>query len=364
MNSRSTINAGNHNIIITSELGEIFSDVIGGADFDNASFFVIMDENTHKFCFPLLQPSLPEKAHKIVIGAGELNKNIHTCQVIWKNLLQAGADRNAIIINLGGGMVTDIGGFAAATYKRGIKFINIPTSLLGMVDASCGGKTGVDLDSFKNMVGVFAFPQTVIVDPVFLQTLPEKELKCGMAEVLKHALIADEDLWNKLLPILESQNIQDAILENAMMILHRSVVTKAEIVSKDPFEKNERKFLNFGHTIGHALETWSLKNDSHPISHGEAVGAGMICETYISEKLCGLSAGSRDQICRTIKNVFPINRIKKESMSELVHFVKADKKSDAGKVTFALLSSIGKPVLMNGVEEELLYESFHFYNVL
>jgi len=359
--------SGNHPIIITDFLNEALKNWIDKFGSEGVTFFLIADENTYNYCFPLISSVLPKNIHKIIIGAGELHKNLHSCQVVWSKLLYAGADRNSVIINLGGGMVSDLGGFVAATFKRGIKFINIPTSLLGMVDASCGGKTGIDLDGYKNMIGIFAFPQTVIVDPIFLETLPDKEWKNGITEIIKHALIGDAKFWNRLISLIPLDGNIKTNSEFRLVLsetLDNSIKIKNGFVSMDPYEKNKRKSLNFGHTVGHALETWSLRHDDNPIAHGAAIATGMICESFLSMKLCGLPHEELIRIGDTIKKIFPVVRIKKETFSELIHFVTADKKSNAGSVTYALLNEIGKPVLYNGVSEEILYESFHFYNGL
>ena len=327
--------------------------------------FVLTDEVTHRYCLPVLLDGLTQKFHSIVIGAGEQHKTLDTCRYVWQQLIEHGADRQSFLINLGGGMVTDLGGYAASSFMRGIRFLNIPTSLLGMVDAAVGGKCGVDLDGYKNMIGNFAYPEAVIIDTAFLNTLPEKEFRCGMVEVFKHGLIADENLWNQLRDLVTDANHlpwSSSILQEMNSIIPRAVEIKNNIVGKDPFEQNIRKYLNFGHTIGHAIETYSLRHDSDAVSHGEAVAAGMVCESFLSTKLCGLSFNSLTDIKSLMKRTFPSMHLKHEAFSEMIHLMKVDKKSDSGEVSFPLISHIGKPELVKGVDADLIYESFHFFN--
>lgn len=337
-------------------------------DGDRVSFsrlFILTDENTHRYCLPVLLDGFSHKFHSIVTGAGEEHKTLDTCAYIWRQLREHGADRQSLLINLGGGMVTDLGGYAASCFMRGIRFVNIPTSLLGMVDAAIGGKCGVDLDGYKNMIGNFAYPEAVIIDNAILKTLPEKEFRCGMVEVFKHGLIADEMLWNRLLRLVADAghlSWSGTILQEMNPVIRSAVEIKNSIVSKDPLEINIRKYLNFGHTIGHAIETYSLRHDAIVVTHGEAVAAGMVCEAFLSSKLCGLSTGSLTDIKSLMKQAFPSMHIRHEAFSELIHLMKADKKSVSGAVIFALLAHIGKPELVKVDDEGLIYESFHFFN--
>ncbi|HMT30571.1 MAG TPA: 3-dehydroquinate synthase [Bacteroidia bacterium] len=361
------LDAGRHEVVITSSVGEALTDVFQSLDISGTKVFVLTDTNTHQHCLPILTNDLPKGFHQLVIGSGELNKNLHTCKILWEQLLKAGADRQSIIINLGGGMVSDIGGFVASTYMRGIPFVNVSTSLLGMVDASTGGKTGIDIDFYKNMVGVFAFPEKVIVSPVFLNTLPDHEWRCGVAEMIKHGLIADEFLWNNLVSVLSDEGhhqLSDKFKNEIIDNLYSSIKVKADIVKSDPFEKNERKFLNFGHTIGHAIESVSLKNDDHPLSHGEAVAIGMICESYISSHVSGLEKSELITIAKTISGFYINQHIKKNQFTEIYRVMRSDKKSHKDAIAMALLKAIGDPVIYNDVPQELILDSFHFYNGL
>ncbi|RZL11258.1 MAG: 3-dehydroquinate synthase [Pedobacter sp.] len=241
--------------------------------------FVLTDEHTSVHCLPVFQQLLDDFTgfDLIETSAGEENKSIDFCIGIWKTLLDFGADRKCLLINLGGGVITDMGGFIAATYKRGVDFVNIPTSLLAQVDASVGGKTGIDVDNAKNMVGTFSIPIAVFIEDVFLKTLPEKEMRSGSAEVLKHGLIADAAYFKEL-------NDTGLHAITAAQV-YRSVEIKNTVVTEDPLEKGLRKILNFGHTIGHALESYSLSNDKTPLTHGDAIAIGMICESYLSFKI-------------------------------------------------------------------------------
>lgn len=318
--------------------------------FDKASkVFILTDENVAPFWLPEIEYWLNCKnAVEIVIKAGERHKNLQTVQRIWRTLMKQHADRNVLLINLGGGVVTDLGGFAASTYKRGIKFINIPTTLLAMVDAAIGGKTGIDFGGGKNQIGTFAEAEEVLINPVFLETLPERELCSGLAEMLKYGFISDA----KLLEI-NLENYQDFIL--------RAGEIKREIVAKDPTEKGLRKVLNFGHTIGHAIESHCLTTD-YPLLHGEAVALGMLGALWLSVQQCGLDEKvlhdfekqlsmllSEAEIVLSEADIEPI-------MSYLVH----DKKNMGDKPQFVLLEAVGKPVWDVEVEPECVKKASQY----
>ncbi len=361
------IDAGRHEVIVTDAVGEALLNIFQSVHITGKKVFVLTDANTHQHCLPVISEILPKGFHQLVIGSGELNKNLHTCKILWEQLLKAGADRQSIVVNLGGGVVTDIGGFVASTFMRGIPFLNVPTSLLGMVDASAGGKTGIDLDFYKNMVGLFAFPEKVIVDPVFLKTLSDHEWRNGVAEMLKHGLIADAILWGNLVPVLvieDGKKLSENFKSKVISHLFSSIKVKADIVKIDPFEKKERKFLNFGHTIGHALESVSLKHDDLPLSHGEAVAIGIICESYISFQVAGLDREVHDEITKCISGFFVSHHIKKSNYTEILQVMRSDKKSENDVVAMVLLKAIGVPVTVNEVSQEIILNSFHFYNSL
>ncbi len=349
-------------VIITENPGQELKSMLEELSPVADGLFVVCDEHTSIHCLPLLNKFLPPHM-KIVTGAGERNKSLHTCSVIWEFLLSHGAGRNAVLINLGGGMITDLGGFAASVFKRGIRFFHMPTSLLSMVDASYGGKTGIDLSHYKNMIGTFSDPVRVIVSPLFLDTLPEAEWKNGFAEMLKHGLIADARLWTEISTVIGKPNSFGSRNEWPLVDwIGRAINIKSEIVTRDPYESGDRMLLNFGHTIGHALETYSLQQNDIPMSHGMAVAAGMICETFISSRLTGLPENSLNEITETIINVFRPAPIRKDSLSALLHIMQADKKATAGVIRIPLLREIGNAVIHHGVRADLILDSFHYYN--
>lgn len=286
---------------------------------------ILVDENTKRDCLSKL-PQI-ENALIIEIKSGEEYKNISTCSFIWEQLTINNFDRNSLLINLGGGVIGDMGGFCAATYKRGLEFIHIPTTLLAMVDASVGGKLGIDFKGFKNQIGLFNNPKAVLISSEFLETLAESELKSGFAEVVKHALISDNSLWLKL----KNTPFTDLDWED---IIDTSVQIKNKIVLADPFEKGERKKLNFGHTFGHAIESYYLEKRT-PISHGEAVFMGMILETKMSD----LSETDKNEIKNYVLSNFALPYTPKKS--SLHKFLINDKKNQNGKINFTLLNGIG-----------------------
>ena len=286
---------------------------------------ILVDENTKKHCLNLL-PTL-NNSIIIEIQSGEKNKTISTCDLIWEQLTHHKFDRNSVLINLGGGVIGDMGGFAAATYKRGIDFIQIPTTLLAMVDASIGGKLGVDFNGLKNQIGLFSNPESVIINPIFLQTLPEGELKSGFAEVVKHALITDKDLWKKIINT-PFNNL------DWKEIIYTSLQIKNKIVISDPKEKGERKKLNFGHTFGHAIESYYLEKGT-PILHGEAVFLGIILELELSN----ITRQEKSEIKNFILSNFALPHC--PSKSEIAKYLTNDKKNQSKKINFSLLSGIG-----------------------
>ncbi|WP_316743896.1 3-dehydroquinate synthase [Pedobacter antarcticus] len=318
--------------------------------------FVFVDINTSEHCLPVFREMLDDFSEFDLIETdpGEENKNIDFCIGIWKTLLDFGADRKALMINLGGGVITDMGGFVASTYKRGIDFINIPTTLLSQVDASVGGKTGIDIDNVKNMVGTFTLPKAVFIESAFLKTLPERELLSGFAEMIKHGLIADNAYFERL----KSQRFSELPVEE----IYRSVQIKNEVVTADPLEKNVRKILNFGHTIGHAVESYSLNNDKKSLNHGEAIAIGMICEAWLSWKNSTLTEAELEEIKTYIASVYPAYHIKEKSFKALSALMQSDKKNENGHILFSLLEKIGKCTYNCRVSETDINESLRFYN--
>jgi len=328
---------------------------------ENSSYskiFFLTDLNTSEHCLPLINKHLPglDKYDIIEIDPGEENKNIDYCIGVWRMLLDFGADRNSLLINLGGGVVTDMGGFAASTYKRGIDFIQIPTTLLSQVDASVGGKTGIDLGSVKNIVGTFTQPKAVFISLEFLSTLDSRQLKSGFAEVIKHGLIADSAYFSTI-------KSADPLKPDTELI-KRSVEIKNEVVIADPYEKGLRKTLNFGHTIGHAIETYSLKNDSDPLLHGEAIALGMICEAYLSYKYNTLPGSELDELIIFIRSIYPDYSFQTLIYEEVIEYMKNDKKNMDMQIGFSLLSKIGACDFNLYLSEVQIKESMDFYNNL
>jgi 3-dehydroquinate synthase len=287
------------------------------------------------------------------INAGEESKDIDFCIDIWRRLIDFGADRKSLLINLGGGVISDMGGFAASTFKRGIDFVHVPTTLLSQVDASIGGKTGIDIDSIKNIIGTFTQPKAVFIAYDFLKTLPPRQILSGLAEMLKHGIIADADYWNTL----KNSDLSHPSPE----LIYRSVEIKNKVVLQDPTEQGYRKCLNFGHTIGHAIETNSLINDENPLSHGEAVVIGMICEAYLSNQKTGLSDGELAEITSVLRSLYPKYAVEESSFSNLFTLMQKDKKNHNGKVNCTLISHIGQCSIDHICTVYELYESLRYY---
>lgn len=315
---------------------------------------MLTDENTLHHCFPKVAPYINTTA-VITIQSGEVNKTIIACEKIWKVLTENTADRNALLVNLGGGVVCDVGGFAAACYKRGIQFIHMPTSLLAMVDAAIGGKTGVDFMGYKNQVGLFSMPQQVIIHPGFLQTLPERELKAGMAEVVKHYLIYDKQCFYDLIEM----PIRHGHWEG---LIHRNIEIKEYFTLSDPTEKGIRKALNFGHTLGHALETHFMNDEFNRMLHGEAVAAGMIAEAFISFKFEKLTDKEVGDIAHYLSRNYKLPYLPELEFRNIVHLLKQDKKNSDNLNKFVLLEGIGNFSIDNNVSEEVIRESLEYYN--
>jgi 3-dehydroquinate synthase len=293
---------------------------------------VLVDANTRAHCWPLLAPLLKDP-FLIEVPPGEAHKNLDTCAFIWRQMLEGGLDRKSVLLNLGGGVVGDMGGFCARTYMRGIDFVQIPTTLLAQTDASIGGKLGVDFDHYKNMVGLFADPQAVFIHLPFLQTLPWRELRSGYAEVIKHALIGDAGLWEKL------QSHPDPATVNWEEILPRALMVKKTVVEADPLEKGPREVLNFGHTVGHAIETWAL-SQGLDVLHGEAVAAGMIAEVRLSQLHAGLPAEDMERIVAFLEKAFP--PLPPLPEDDLLAIMRKDKKNRGGQIRMALLAGVGE----------------------
>jgi 3-dehydroquinate synthase len=346
-----TIQSNNYNIYFNDSLAEVAKFVEQGK---YSRFFILTDENTGKHCLPLLREKLnTDNFDLIEINAGEESKDIDFCIGVWKMLIDFGADRQSLLINLGGGVISDLGGFAASTFKRGIDFVHVPTTLLSQVDASVGGKTGIDIDSIKNIIGTFTQPKAVFIEYRFLKTLPARQILSGTAEMLKHGLICDAAYWHQL----KTSDLANPTAD----LVYTSVQIKNKVVLEDPHEKNIRKSLNFGHTIGHAVETYSLINDKDSLSHGEAIAIGMICEAYLSHKKAGLSAAELTEITEVLMNLYPRYTLKKEYNDTLLEYMLKDKKNSNGKINCTLLDAIGQFKIDNVCTAEELVEALKYY---
>ena len=323
-----------------------------------SSIFVLVDENTEKFCLELfIKKSGIKSFNKIIISSGEENKNIDTCISIWDQLNSFKADRKSLLINLGGGVLTDIGGFAASTYLRGIEFINIPTTLLGMVDAAHGGKTGIDFKQLKNQIGVFNEPLEVLLDDEYLKTLSKEEFINGYAEVVKHSLLTDKpDLtFNSLIKL--------DLFKDSDYIINGYSSVKNEIVESDKYESSIRKILNLGHTIGHAVESYSYISDKVvDLKHGQAIVIGIITELYISYKKFNFPLKDLITVKEHLKNYFSLIQLEEDDIMNIYDLMVYDKKNEGSKINFVLLKEIGKPVIDQVVNKDLFIESFRFYN--
>lgn len=325
-----------------------------------SKIFILVDTHTQRYCLPYFLESSDIKTYELLtIEAGEKHKNIASCVTLWNLLSEKGADRKSVLINLGGGVVTDLGGFVASTFKRGIEFINVPTSLLAMVDASVGGKNGVDLGMLKNQVGVIRDPLLVVVDTHFLKTLPENEVVSGYAEMLKHGLIYSEAYWNAV----QKFDVKDSALEDEL--IWKSILIKNEVVTEDPFEEGRRKTLNYGHTLGHAIESYCLASESkETLLHGEAIAIGMILATYLSTELLNFPKQKCLAIATIILSHYPKVDFSEAAITSCIELLKYDKKNQHGKVLFVLLKDIGKHEINCEVPNDLIYKAFSFYKNL
>lgn len=320
--------------------------------------FILVDSHTHQYCLPsfLSKVKTELEIEILEMEPGEDHKTLETCNGIWKVLSELGGDRKSLLINLGGGVVTDLGGFVAAAFKRGIACINYPTTLLAMVDAAVGGKNGVNLDGIKNQIGVIKPTELVVADTSFLKTLPAAEMRSGLAEMLKHGLIYQEEYWKKLTSMdeLKPEDLDDLIRE--------SIEIKETIVQQDPKEENLRKSLNFGHTLGHAIETYFLETPERTkLLHGEAVAAGMVMAGYLSREIYSFPGETLEEIKKTILSIYGRIDLHPEDEERIVDLLKFDKKNEGGKINFVLLKKIGEPVMDCQVPNDLLHKAFMYY---
>ncbi len=342
-------------VILCERLDESLDRVLNGCPHDK--LFVLTDEHTSRMCMSSLRP-IPafKNAIEIVIGAGDVHKTQETLANVWQILSDKGATRHSLFINLGGGMVTDLGGFAAATFKRGMAFINIPTTLLAMVDAAVGGKTGINFNGLKNEVGVFAPANNVLIETEFLRSLDAENFFSGYAEMLKHGLISTEEHWAELLSF-DTEKIDYTYLKQ---LVGRSVQVKEDIVEQDPLEHGIRKALNLGHTVGHAFESLALA-ENRPVLHGYAVAWGMVCELYLSHIQTGFPKEKMRQTIQFIKENYGTFSFNCNQYEQLYAFMKHDKKNTADTINFTLLKAIGDISINQTADKETLFEMFDFY---
>ncbi len=320
----------------------------------HSKIFILVDDQTKKYCLPILKNHFQKDFIVLEIKSGEKNKTIDTVQTLWQELTDLGADRKSVFINLGGGVVTDLGGFVALTFKRGIRFINIPTTLLGMVDAAIGGKTGVDLNGLKNQIGIISSPEMVLIEPSFLKTLPEREIRSGMAEVYKYSLIADIPDW-RLIKESNPSQIQNEVIYAAAKV-------KQNIILQDPNENGLRKTLNYGHTLGHAIETLFLsKSAEEQLLHGEAIAIGTIMATYLSFLKLDFPKAYLDEITHFFIQHYPKISLNQNDIVQIFENLKHDKKNQNGQINFVLLEKIGRPIWDVKVTDDEILKAINFY---
>jgi 3-dehydroquinate synthase len=346
----------NYSIIFQDEIYVYLENILTKKNYSKV--FILVDSNTNEHCLEIFLPQISTELdiEIIEIEPGETHKNLDTCVQLWEVLSELGADRKSILINLGGGVVTDLGGFVASTFKRGIDFIHVPTTLLGMVDASIGGKNGVDLGVLKNQIGLIQNPKAVLIDSVFLETLPRQQMRSGLAEMLKHGLIQNKNHFFQL------QKLNELTTDDLNQLIFESVLIKNTLVELDPNEQNLRKSLNFGHTLGHAIESHFL---NHPhddmLLHGEAVAVGMILESHIAFQKGLLSYDAFEEIENTIHQIFdPIN-LSDDDVQVIKTFIFHDKKSESGAINWSLLNGIGKFAINQNVSNKEIDLAFEFY---
>ncbi|MGX7666443.1 3-dehydroquinate synthase [Flavobacterium pedocola] len=352
-----TIKANGYSVYFNENSYTYLSEVLKPEEFSKV--FILVDSKTSEYCLPAFLANLATEAPIEIVEfeAGEEFKNIETCFEIWSALTELGGDRKSIIINLGGGVVTDLGGFVASTFKRGIEYINVPTTLLAMVDASIGGKNGVDLGNLKNQIGTITTPKSVLIDTAFLATLPQNQMRSGLAEMLKHGLIQDKNYWEKF------KNLKDLSTEDLDTLIHQSVEIKNNVVTQDPTENGIRKALNFGHTLGHAIESYFLENETKTaLLHGEAIAVGMILEGHLSLEKGLISNDEYQEIKYIILDLFDRISFSPDDINKIMDLLIHDKKNEFGKVQFALLQGIGNIKINESAANELIIKAFEDYS--
>ena len=344
-------------VIITQNIASELESYLSSHKYDK--IFVLTDINTESKCFPYLKTvqAINEAKH-ITIKADDTNKNIEQVSAIWEVLSNSGASRNSLLINLGGGMITDLGGFAGATFKRGIHNLNIPTTLMASIDAAVGGKTGINFNGLKNEIGSFYHPDCVMIDCVFLKTLDLNNRLSGYAEMIKHGLISNDDILNDVLDFDITND--DVDIEKLNELVKISVAVKERIVEEDPKELGIRKALNFGHTIGHAFESLSFAKE-RPILHGHAVAAGIVCEMYLSHNCCEMPVETLRLVTNFIKEIYPPFVYGCNDYDALYKLMTHDKKNEGGRIFFTLLGGIGDIRINQKVDKNIVLESLDFY---
>ena len=354
------VNSNGYSIFIGNEAFDTLRAYLHQYEFKENKIFLLVDEHTRRYCLPRLMSNIQlfQQVHILEVPPGEEVKNMDTCRKLWQELTDNGADRNSVLINLGGGVISDLGGFVASTFKRGIRYVNIPTSLLAMVDASVGGKVGVDMNGLKNQIGLFANPQAVFVIPEFLDTLPERQYKTGFAEIIKHALIYEPQYWEDL----SGKPMSD--ISDWREIIEWCIEIKNYFVTEDPLDKGFRKVLNFGHTVGHAVESFSLQHDDEVISHGEAVAIGLVCESYISRKVAGLPTNQFEEVVKYIRENFDHYPFHTANFDFVLDSIRHDKKNSGDNINFTLLTSIGNSLINQVVDINIIRESLIYYHNL
>lgn len=343
------------NIHISRDLNADIERILSGISFDK--IFVLTDKNTNELCLPYLsEVERLKNAYSIVIEADDTHKTLESLASVWLTLSQNDASRKSLLLNLGGGMVTDLGGFAAATFKRGIQYINIPTTLLGAVDAAVGGKTGINFNGLKNEIGAFAPSHTVVLYSEFFKTLDLQNILSGYAEMLKHGIISNDEDFKKLLAFDFAKIDYDYLTK----LVGESVLVKERIVTEDPYEHGIRKALNLGHTVGHAFESLSFEED-RPVPHGYAVAWGTVCELYLSHKIVGFPYEKLKQVVTFVKANYGAFFFTCKHYDRLFELMMHDKKNEAGIINFTLMAEVGEICINQQASKELIFEALDFF---
>lgn len=342
-------------IMVTGDMSRALTEAVAQCPHDR--LFILTDTNTSRLCLPLVAGTeCLRDARTITIAPSDTNKTLDSAAHVWTELGRQGATRHSLMINIGGGMVTDLGGFAASTFKRGIPYINIPTTLLAMVDASVGGKTGINFGGLKNEIGVFSNARTVIIDTVFLNTMDTPNILSGYAEMLKHGLISGCAMWNELIAF----DIEHLDVDRLRDMVAASVHVKEAIVERDPTESGPRKALNIGHTVGHAFEALALRRE-HPVLHGYAVAYGLVCELYLSVVKTQFPVKELRRAAAFIREHYGTMSVTCDDYDTLLELMTHDKKNIAGTINFTLLGGVGDVRINQTADREEITEALDFY---